>query len=83
MSLTWQLSMVSKALDLRFASVDRPDKGQIIEQGLSFGVNYAETVSCYRLNAMGEACGQCDSCVIRAEGFRQAGVSDPTRYLSS
>ncbi|MCS5571966.1 MAG: 7-cyano-7-deazaguanine synthase QueC, partial [Pseudomonadales bacterium] len=53
-------------------------KGQIIERGLSLGVNYANTVSCYRLNSCGEACGQCDSCTLRVEGFREAGVIDPT-----
>ena len=56
-------------------------KGQIIERGLRLGVNYADTASCYRLNEAGQACGQCDSCVLRAEGFREAGVPDPTRYV--
>ena len=58
-------------------------KGQIIERGLSLGVNYANTVSCYRLNSCGEACGQCDSCTIRAEGFREAGIIDPTVYIEN
>ena len=58
-------------------------KGQIIERGLSLGVNYANTVSCYRLNSCGEACGQCDSCTLRAEGFREAGIIDPTVYIEN
>ena len=58
-------------------------KGQIIERGLSLGVNYANTVSCYRLNSCGEACGQCDSCTLRVEGFREAGVIDPTVYIEN
>ena len=58
-------------------------KGQIIERGLNLGVNYVNTVSCYRLNSCGEACGQCDSCTLRAEGFRQAGIIDPTVYMES
>ena len=58
-------------------------KGQIIERGLSLGVNYANTVSCYRLNSCGEGCGQCDSCTLRAEGFREAGIIDPTVYIEN
>ncbi|MCS5575530.1 MAG: 7-cyano-7-deazaguanine synthase, partial [Pseudomonadales bacterium] len=51
--------------------------------GLSLGVNYANTRSCYRLNSCGEACGQCDSCTLRAEGFREAGIIDPTVYIEN
>ena len=58
-------------------------KGEIIERGLNLGVNYANTVSCYRLNKLGEACGICDSCILRTEGFRQAGVIDPTVYVKN
>ena len=46
----------------------------------SAGVDYGMTVSCYRLSEAGEACGECDSCVLRAAGFTEAGVDDPTRY---
>ena len=56
-------------------------KAEIITRGISLGVNYANTVSCYRLSARGEACGHCDSCALRAEGFREAGVCDPTLYV--
>ena len=58
-------------------------KGEIIECGLNLGVNYANTASCYRLNKLGEACGYCDSCALRAAGFRQAGVIDPTVYVET
>jgi 7-cyano-7-deazaguanine synthase len=57
-------------------------KGRIIEQGIALGVNYAQTVSCYQATDAGLACGRCDSCRLRAQGFRDAGVSDPTRYVS-
>ena len=55
-------------------------KAQIIRTGLDLGVNFAQTVSCYRSDAEGRACGSCDSCRIRADGFTSAGVVDPTRY---
>jgi len=55
-------------------------KGEIIQRGLGLGVDYSQTVSCYRLSEAGEACGECDSCVLRAAGFEEAGVPDPTRY---
>lgn len=58
-------------------------KGQIIRRGIELGVDYAETVSCYRLSEAGKACGDCDSCVLRAEGFREAGIGDPTRYADA
>jgi 7-cyano-7-deazaguanine synthase len=44
------------------------------------GVDYAQTVSCYQANDLGEACGECESCRLRQIGFKQANVSDPTRY---
>ena len=55
-------------------------KADIITKGLQLGVNYGNTVSCYQPNRDGEACGRCDSCRIRREGFQSAGVVDPTRY---
>lgn len=57
-------------------------KDEIIKQGLALGVNYAETVSCYQADENGRACGVCDSCRLRRKGFEQAGVDDPTNYLS-
>ena len=56
-------------------------KAQIIQRGLALGVDYAATVSCYQPNARGEGCGECESCRLRREGFTQAGVPDPTRYI--
>jgi 7-cyano-7-deazaguanine synthase len=56
-------------------------KKQIIELGVRLGVPYGLTHSCYDPGAKGEACGRCDSCRLRAAGFRDAGVPDPTTYL--
>jgi 7-cyano-7-deazaguanine synthase len=55
-------------------------KAEIIRQGTALGVDYGMTVSCYNPNEQGLACGRCDSCRLRAEGFAAAGVADPTRY---
>lgn len=55
-------------------------KADIILQGKSLGVDYAMTTSCYNPASDGSACGVCDSCRIRADGFKVAGVTDPTRY---
>ncbi|WP_111643159.1 7-cyano-7-deazaguanine synthase QueC [Marinimicrobium alkaliphilum] len=55
-------------------------KGETIRQGLALGVDYALTVSCYQADEDGRACGRCDSCRLRRQGFVQAGVADPTRY---
>ena len=55
-------------------------KAAIIQQGVRLGVDYSQTVSCYQANANGAACGICDSCRLRREGFLQAGINDPTRY---
>ncbi len=57
-------------------------KAQIIHAGAELGVDFAQTVSCYRCDDAGRACGSCDSCRIRAEGFTSAGLADPTRYQS-
>ena len=52
-------------------------KAQIIEAGLSLGVDYSITSSCYDPGPQGEPCGQCDSCLLRAKGFAQANQGDP------
>lgn len=57
-------------------------KAEIIQQGLTLGVNYALTISCYNADNEGRACGYCDSCHLRKEGFELAGVSDPTCYVT-
>ena len=56
-------------------------KGQIVEAGLALGVDYSLTVSCYQATDEGLACGKCDSCRLRRQGFVEAGVPDPTRYV--
>jgi 7-cyano-7-deazaguanine synthase len=56
-------------------------KAQIIQCGVERGVDYALTVSCYQADEQGRACGRCDACRLRREGFRSAGIADPTRYF--
>ncbi|HET8710478.1 MAG TPA: 7-cyano-7-deazaguanine synthase QueC [Spongiibacteraceae bacterium] len=58
-------------------------KADIIRQGVRLGVDYSLTVSCYQADAEGRACGQCDSCYLRREGFKAAGIADPTRYRAA
>ena len=55
-------------------------KSEIIQTGMELGVDYSMTVSCYQADGEGQACGVCDSCRIRKEGFSAAGIPDPTRY---
>ena len=55
-------------------------KGDIIKAGVALGVDYSLTVSCYQASAEGLACGKCDSCRLRRQGFVDAAVEDPTRY---
>ena len=55
-------------------------KAEIIRNGLQWGVDYAMTVSCYQADGDGRACGRCDSCRLRRQGFAAAAVQDPTRY---
>ncbi|UNK49024.1 7-cyano-7-deazaguanine synthase QueC [Lysobacter sp. S4-A87] len=56
-------------------------KADIVREGMRLGVDFAETVSCYKADDQGRACGHCDACRLRAEGFIAAGVADPTRYV--
>ncbi|HCT98767.1 MAG TPA: 7-cyano-7-deazaguanine synthase QueC [Methylococcaceae bacterium] len=58
-------------------------KAQIIEKGTQLGVNYKQTVSCYCANERGEACGRCDACRLRRNGFVAAGIEDVTRYVAT
>ena len=56
-------------------------KADIIREGLRLGVDFSLTVSCYQADSRGAACGACDSCRLRRDGFAAAGVADPTRYV--
>jgi 7-cyano-7-deazaguanine synthase len=58
-------------------------KAQIVERGTQLGVDYGATVTCYLANDDGEACGECDACILRRRGFEHAGVADPTRYAAA
>ena len=62
------------------APIVRMTKADIVRRGHELGVDFAITVSCYTADAEGRACGQCDSCRFRREGFAGAGLPDPTRY---
>ena len=58
-------------------------KADIVREGLRLGVDFAQTVSCYQADVDGRACGHCDACRLRAQGFAEAGIIDPTRYASA
>lgn len=58
-------------------------KAEIVRLGHAHGLDYGITVSCYKADDQGRACGQCDSCRLRREGFRAAGLADPTRYQTA
>jgi 7-cyano-7-deazaguanine synthase len=58
-------------------------KADIAREGIRLGVDFAQTVSCYRADAEGHACGRCDACVLRARGFAEAGIADPTLYVAT
>jgi 7-cyano-7-deazaguanine synthase len=55
-------------------------KAEIIHLGKELGIDYGQTVSCYQADALGHACGECESCKLRQAGFMQAGIADPTHY---
>jgi 7-cyano-7-deazaguanine synthase len=63
------------------APLQHMGKDAIVREGLRLGVDFGLTVSCYRADAQGRACGHCDACRLRADGFVAAGVADPTRYV--
>ena len=58
-------------------------KAEIVQAGMALGVDYRQTVSCYQASLDGLACGKCDSCRLRAQGFLESGIKDPTRYKKS
>ncbi len=62
------------------APLMRMSKADIAREGQRLGVDFAQTVSCYNADAQGRACGHCDACRLRAQGFADAGLDDPTRY---
>ena len=64
------------------APLIRWTKAEIIARGLELGVDYSMTHSCYDPGVDGGACGGCDACLLRAKGFAEAGIADPTRYTS-
>ena len=63
------------------APLMRMSKADIVREGLRLGVDFSQTVSCYQADADGRACRHCDACRLRKQGFDEAGVSDPTRYV--
>ena len=58
-------------------------KADIIHLGMTLGIDYGQTVSCYQADVQGQACGECESCKLRKAGFVQAGLADPTHYRKS
>lgn len=58
-------------------------KAETIQKGHALGVDYALTISCYRANELGLACGSCSSCILRQKGFTEAGIADPTLYYAN
>ena len=81
-NLATRAGVEGKKLSIQAPLIDMT-KGEIVSAGASLGVDYSQTVSCYQASIEGLACGKCDSCRLRIEGFNQAGISDPTRYKNS
>lgn len=80
-NLATQAGVEGRSLRVR-APLMAMSKAQIAQEGRRLGVDFSQTVSCYQADAQGLACGRCDACRLRAEGFRAAAMTDPTRYAS-
>lgn len=78
-NLATKVAVEGRPLTLH-APLQHLSKAGIIREGMRLGVDYADTVSCYQADEFGHACGRCDSCRLRREGFAAAGMPDPTRY---
>ena len=78
-NLATKAGVEGAGMDVR-APLMRLSKADIVREGMRLGVDFSRTVSCYQADAQGRACGACDACRLRAEGFAGAGVPDPTRY---
>lgn len=79
-NLATQAGVDDKPIKIHTPLIDL-SKAETVQLGLSLGVDYGMTISCYQANEQGEACGRCDSCMLRKKGFLEAGVADPTRYF--
>lgn len=79
-NLATQAGVEGREFSIR-APLQNLSKAEIVREGVRLGVDYAMTVSCYQADDDGRACGKCDSCRLRAAGFREAGITDPTRYF--
>jgi len=80
-NLATQAGVEGKSLRIR-TPIIALSKADIVREGLRLGVDFSQTVSCYQADATGLACGKCDACRLRAEGFLSAGVPDSTRYVA-
>ena len=78
-NLATRRAVLGQRIELKTPLIDLT-KAQIVQWGTALGVDYALTVSCYQADLTGAACGRCDSCRLRAKGFSDAGLPDPTRY---
>jgi len=78
-NLATRRAIEGHGISIRTPLIDWP-KSDIIRRGVALGVDYGLTLSCYQPDAEGRACGACDSCRFRAQGFAEAGIVDPTRY---
>ena len=80
--LATRAGVEGRPLDVR-APLMRMSKADIAREGARLGVDFSRTVSCYQADGEGRACGRCDACRLRAEGFAAAGMADPTRYQAA
>ena len=78
-SLATKAGVEGRPIRVRAPIIDMT-KAQIVREGIRLGVDHSMTVSCYQADIDGRACGRCDACRIRRDGFAAAGVADPTRY---
>ena len=78
-NLATRRAVLGQRIELKTPLIDLT-KAQIVQWGAALGVDYGQTVSCYQADLAGAACGRCDSCRLRAKGFSDAGLPDPTRY---
>lgn len=78
-NLATKAGVEGRGLSIKAPLIDLT-KAEIVTRGMALGVDYSQTVSCYQADDEGRACGKCDSCRLRRQGFVEAGLEDPTRY---